>query len=178
MTRQVDFARRKKMNELLNAVGITSLPPGVDPNDITKKILADAFVGNCVFALLIKQFAAEAMAERHTLEKESLRKRLGLEQAPKPNVEWAVGTNPVNGKTMVIAKCAGETMYFDGSPEAISRQKFRGETCPPDIATLYRLHVGNGNDPELEAVRRDYGERELAKVKHANYEHKTKDIIG
>jgi hypothetical protein len=179
MTLQVDFERRNTMYEpeaLLSACGI-SLPPGADPNEISKKILADNFVGNCVMELLIKKFAPEAMATRHPLEKEALKKRLGLAEPEAPRVAWGISTHPISGKVIITAVCGSETMNWSGAVEDLPRLKFRGDTVPGDIALTYKLSVSSGPDPELEAARRDYGEREVAKAKHSYYESKTKDII-
>ncbi|HEV2521980.1 MAG TPA: hypothetical protein VGT24_06325 [Candidatus Acidoferrales bacterium] len=164
--------------EILNAAGLTNLPPGADPTVIAEQILKDHLVGQRVFDLFIEQHAAEVVSKFHPLEKEALRRRLGFagfaEPAPKPHVSWSVGPHPINGKVMITMQCGSETCYWSGSVDDLPRLKFRGETVPADIATVYKMSVSNGDDPELEAARRDYAAKETAKLKQARYDESTK----
>jgi hypothetical protein len=168
------------VDALLSAAGITNLPPDVSKWTLAGKIIADNLVNLRVQELVASERATEAVGKFHPIEKQALRRRLGLieESTDKPRVLWGIGPHPTSGKIIITAVCGSETMNWSGAVEDLACLKFRGETCPADIATVYKLSTSSGPDPELEAVRRDYAAREQAKKNQAAYEAKTRGIRG
>jgi hypothetical protein len=135
---------------ILSAAGITLQPGNIQP-DLIEKILADSLVGQRVMELLIRRYAAEAIAPWHPLEKEALRRRMHVNDPvkTKPVVEWGLLSPDQTqaGRAIVKATCGPETINFTGTPAALKTFRFHGAPCPGDIIWLYETYCAPAPDP-------------------------------
>jgi hypothetical protein len=66
----------KSNREVLTALGIETLPPGVDPEITVRKFLADAFFCNRTVEFLVREYAGSVFADLKPFEQAQLLRKL------------------------------------------------------------------------------------------------------
>ena len=137
---------------ILRAAGITSLPPGANPNDIVEKILGYGLLQQRVIRRLLERDAIETLGTFRPIELEALRRYAGAEAAkPKWTVRWDVVTPDQDGGDIrIVAKSFLEGMVtpdetFVFQPRTIEearRIRFRGEAVPGDVLYVWSQYKG------------------------------------